>query len=296
MRYDKHPLSFEEQADLLISRGLVVEKSILMNRLKNVNYYRLSGYVFPYRQDDDSLCPGTTFETIWRHYTFDRRLRLIVMDAIERVEISVRTRLIYSFAHATGAFGYVDKGTFPHLSSEDHQRLMSHIFHETDRSGEKFVQHFRQKYGSDHRNLPLWMAGEIMSFGCTLTMYRGVSDDIKKAIADYYGMPDEVMTSWLITINVIRNICAHHGRLWNKILGVKPYIPRKKKYPQWHKPVMIPQDRIFGVLTILRYLLQIIAPQSWWTSSLFMLLDEYSEISIQSMGFPEQWRESPLWK
>ncbi len=84
MRYDKPPLSFEEQADHLIQRGLVVDKSLFVDRLKNVNYYRLSGYLYPYRQADDTFKPGTTFERVWRHYTFDRRLRLIVMDAIGR--------------------------------------------------------------------------------------------------------------------------------------------------------------------------------------------------------------------
>ena len=135
-----------------------------------------------------------------------------------------------------------------------------------------------------------------MSFGCLLTMYRGMASSFKKEISAYYGIPDEVLTSWLQTINVIRNTCAHHSRLWNRVLGVKPYIPRKNKYPQWHEPVLIPQDRIFGILTILRYLLRIIAPQSKWQSRLYELLDEYSEISRWSMGFSDNWKESPLWK
>ena len=135
-----------------------------------------------------------------------------------------------------------------------------------------------------------------MSYGCMLTMYKGISDSIKKEIAVHYGIPDKVLTSWLQTINVMRNICAHHSRLWNRELGVKPFIPRKQKYPQWHVPVEIPQNRIFGVLTILRYLLSIIAPQSKWESRLLGLLDEYPEISRRSMGFPDNWKESPLWK
>jgi len=296
MRYDKRPLTFEEQANLLISRGLIAEKSLLIERLTNVNYYRLSGYLYPYRNPDDSFHPKTTFETVWRHYTFDRRFRLLVMDAIERVEISVRTQLIYALSHKSEAFGYAQRATLPNLSSDEHKRLIGTIHRETKSSGEKFVAHFQSKYGDAHEYLPMWMSGEIMSFGCTLTIYRGVSDDIKKQIAAYYGIPDPVLTSWLKTINVIRNICAHHGRLWNKVLGVKPYIPRRKKFPHWHDPVIIPQDRIFGVLTILRYLLQIIAPQSKWQSRFLDLLNEYPEISRRSMGFPDNWSESVFWK
>lgn len=296
MRYDKPPLSFEEQADHLIQRGLIVDKSLFVDRLKNVNYYRLSGYLYPYRQADNTFKPGTTFERVWRHYTFDRRLRLIVMDAIERVEVSVKTNLIYSLAHQTQAFGYTDPANFQKLSTDEHARLIKTITDEIDRSKEVFVKHFRCKYGDCHQHLPLWMAGEIMSYGCMLTMYRGVSDSIRRDIAVHYGIPDEVLTSWLQTINVIRNICAHHSRLWNRELGVKPFIPRKQKYPQWHVPVEIPQNRIFGVLTILRYFIKIIAPQSKWETRLLGLLDEYPEISRWSMGFPDNWKESSLWK
>lgn len=298
MRYDKPPLSFEAQADLLIKRGLIVDRPFLIDHLQNVNYYRLSGYLYPYRQakDNDNFKSGTTFEKAWRHYTFDRRLRLIVMDAIERFEVSIKTQLIYTLAHTTGAFGYARSENFPELSIEDHERLITTIVDEARKSKEKFVDHFRSKYGDSHEHLPLWMAGEIMSFGCALTIYRGMPDKIKRDIALHYGIPDAILTSWLQTINVIRNICAHHSRLWNRELGVKPFIPRKNKYPEWHDPVAIGQNRVFGILTVFHYLLRIIAPQSKWKTRLCDLLNEYPEISRWSMGFPDDWKESPLWK
>jgi len=295
MKYDKPSLSFEEQADLLINRGLLVDRALLIDRLKNVNYYRLSGYLYPYRQSNDTFKSGTTFERAWRHYTFDRRLRLIVMDSIERFEVSIKTQLIYALAHETGAFEYTNLANFPKLLPEEHERLIKTIANEVDRSREKFVGHFRTKYGDNHEHLPLWMAGEIMSFGCVLTIYKGVPDRIKRDIAMHYGIPDAVLTSWLQTINVIRNIFAHHGRLWNRELGVKPFIPRKKKHPEWHEPIAIGQHRIFGILTILHYLLRITAPQSNWKTRLDCLLDEYPEISRWSMGFPDNWKESLLW-
>ena len=296
MKYNKGHLSFEAQADRLIQRGLIADRALLIDRLENVNYYRLSGYLYPYRQSGDTFKPGTTLDSVWRHYTFDRRFRLIVMDAVERVEVSLRTQLIYELSRVNGAFGYASPEALPQLISLEYTRWLEAIKKEFDHSRETFVAHFKAKYGNTHPFLPLWIAGEIMPFGCTMTMYRGVSDDVKRNIARHYGVPDQVLTSWLHTINVIRNICAHHGRLWNRELGVKPFIPRKPKYPQWHEPVTIPQNRIFGVLTILRYLLKIIAPQSKWEHRLFALLEEYPEISRWSMGFPDNWKESPLWK
>jgi abortive infection bacteriophage resistance protein len=296
MKYGKPPLSFEDQADKLIARGLIVDKALLVERLKHVNYYRLSGYLYPYRQTGDHFKPGTTLEKVWRHYAFDRRLRLIVMDAIERVEVSVRTQLIHAFAHATGAFGYTEERSLSGLSHVEYARWIEAVKKEVAHSRETFVDHFKRKYGDKHDFLPLWMAGEIISFGCTLTMYRGASGEIKKRLSGFYHVPDLVLTSWLQTINVVRNICAHHSRLWNKELGIKPLLPNKHKYLEWYVPVKIPQNRIFGILTILRYLLRVIAPQSRWESRLRALLEEYPEISRWSMGFPDNWKDSPLWK
>src|SRR6266508_2779501 len=99
MEYPKQALTFEQQADLLISRGLIADRNLLINRLRSVNYYRFSGYLYPFRNSDDTFHSGTTFEKVWRHYTFDRRLRVIVMDAIERVEVAVRTQTVYHFVH-----------------------------------------------------------------------------------------------------------------------------------------------------------------------------------------------------
>jgi abortive infection bacteriophage resistance protein len=108
MKYIKPALALEQQADQLIRRGLVGDRGILIDRLSAVNYYRLSGYLFPYRQPDDTFRPGTTLDEVWNRYTFDRRLRLLIMDPIERIEVHVRTALVYRMAHATGPFGYTE--------------------------------------------------------------------------------------------------------------------------------------------------------------------------------------------
>lgn len=358
MKYDKGHLSFEEQADRLISRGLIADRDLLISRLKNVNYYRFTGYLHPFRLDgSDNYRPDTTFEKVWRHYAFDRRLRLIVMDAIERIEVSVRTQLIFELSKLTGAFGYATPLGLPKLGSQEFVHLWKSITDEVGRSKEIFVGHFFEKYGDSHQELPLWMAGEIMSFGCMLTMYKGTAPGIKRGIARHYGLPDEVLTSWLQVINVVRNICAHHGRLWNRQLGYKPLLPGKNKYPQWYEPVPIiagakvqkskllaehpeladklgeiflntgedymtckpdietiigrsalppdlksylrrvcqPPYRIFLVLTIVRHFMRQVAPQSRWESQLLSLLEEYPEVSRWSMGFPDNWKESPLW-
>jgi len=125
MKFDKPPITIEQQANLLLSRGLIADKEVLMNRLTAVNYYRLSTYLYPFRLPDQRYKEGTTLDHIWRHYTFDRQLRLLVMDAIERVEVSVRTKLAYHLSHSFGAFAYTNQVHLPGLSVDVHQKWVA---------------------------------------------------------------------------------------------------------------------------------------------------------------------------
>ncbi len=296
MEYLKPPLTLEEQAEKLLSRGLIADKNELIHRLQSVNYYRLSAYLYPYRTPDDCFRENTTLHIVWKHYTFDRQLRLLVMDAVERVEVAVRTQLVYHFAHRYGAFGYTEKKNLINMDAETFNHWLRDLEHETRRSREAFVDHFHNKYGDLHDRLPIWMIAEIMSFGRMLTMFNGVDAGLKRVIGREYGIPDATLQNWLGALNVIRNICAHHGRLWNRELPFKPYIPRINKYPEWHKPIEVENTRIFVILTILRYLLRRVAPTSDWATRMNALLHTYPEVSLSSMGFPVGWEESPLWR
>lgn len=295
MKYLKPALTFDQQADKLLKRGLIADKSELIEKLSAVSYYRLSAYWHPFRQPDDTFRPGTTLVQVWRRYIFDRRLRLLVMDVIERAEIHLRTQLVYHHTLAHGPLGYLDRTNLPGLNVNDHLYLIDTVRKETKRSREPFVDHFFGKYTSE-TDLPLWMSSELMTFGAMYTLYRGVAPAIQKAITNPLGVPDKVLESWIKTLNQVRNICAHHGRLWNRVLGIKPLIPRQNKYPEWHDPVSIMNDRMFGVLSILRYLLRLVAPQSQWQARLTALIAEFPDAPIAEMGFPANWKDSPIWR
>lgn len=214
MRYTKPALTFEQQADLLLGRGMTGDRAAIIQRLRVVNYYRLSGYWFPYRRPDDSFEPGTTFDTVWQHYVFDRRLRLLVMDALERMEVTVRTQLSYHHAHRHGPFSYcTNPASLPKLRPEKWQDFLSRITDETQRSRDQFMVSFRVKHGDCHALPPIWIASEVMAFGTIVTLFLGMEQDIKRQIAADWGVPDTIFESWLHALNSIRNICAHHGRL-----------------------------------------------------------------------------------
>lgn len=297
MKYEKPPLSYEAQADLLIQRGMGGDRDLMISRLAAVNYYRLSGYWYPFRKNDDTFHEGTTFERVWCRYAFDRRLRLLVMDAIERLEVAVRSQLAYRHAHAHGAFAYVANPlALPKFGREEHRVFCEKVQEEISRSKDAFVAHFRGKYGDAHSDLPVWMAIEVLSFGTVLSFYRGCSHQIKQAVASMFGMPFVVFDSWLLTLSAIRNACAHHGRLWNREFGVKPIIPRIGDYPDWHTPVKVDNRRIFAVLTICAHGLHCVAPQSQWAHRLQALFAEFPAIPTADMGFPKNWTECPIWE
>ncbi|MBN1499897.1 MAG: Abi family protein [Spirochaetes bacterium] len=294
MKYTKPPLSFEKQADLLIDRGLIADKDVLVARLKSVNYYRLSGYLHPFKLPDDSFKAGTTLDMVWQNYCFDRQLRLLIIDVIERFEIALKTDITYILSHTHGAFGYLDVINFPFLSNDEYTKLIENIQNETMRSKEVFVKHFFKKYGDQHKFLPLWMAAEVFSLGTVHTVYKGIPLSIKQQISKKYNISPKVLTSWIHTIQVVRNICAHHGRIYNRTLGVSSIIPKKNS--DWHTPFTINNDKIFSVLSILKYLLDIIAPQSNWKNRLIKLIDENNMIPLNVMGFSKDWENHLIWK
>jgi abortive infection bacteriophage resistance protein len=297
MEYAKPPLTLTQQVGLLLQRGMTGDPVLMASRLASVNYYRLSGYWYPFRNPDDTFRPGTSFERVWERYVFDRRLRLLVMDAIERIEVAVRSFLAYRHAHHHGAFAYAENpGSLPKMSSAEHSGFLQKVEEESARGREAFVRHFRGKYGDCHRHLPIWMATEIMAFGTVLTFYRGSSHRVKQQVATEFGVPWFVLDSWLLTLGAVRNICAHHGRLWNRENGVKPAIPRCRDYPDWHVPIEIDNARVFAVLSICRHCLRRVAPQSRWADRLKALLREFPSVPQVSMGIPPNWQESPIWR
>jgi len=93
---------------------------------------------------------------------------------------------------------------------------------------------------------------------------------------------------------MVRNICAHHSRLWNRELGIKPLIP--DKMPEWHAPISIPNNKVFGVLSICIYMLNRVAPNSQWKQRLKDLLAEYPLIPLNEMGFINDWEKHSIWR
>ena len=299
MEYLKDALSIEEQAQRLLDRGLQADRTELIQRLSAVSYYRISGYLYPFRDPaSNNYQPNTTLQQVWNRYCFDRRLRVLLLDAIERVEVAIRTQLVYHFAHAHGAFGHCHEGNLPNLKIPHYIEWRENLCIETQRSKEAFKTHFFKNY--DHQNLPIWMVAELMSMGSMLSLYKGVESDIAARVAAHFDMPDEQLQSWLQSLYAVRNICAHHSRLWNRVLGCAPGLPQKNKHPNWrledgNGKKLLTNNRIGIILMICRSFLVKISPTSQWCDRVDQLFAEYPEIPVSEMGLPDDWHHHPLW-
>lgn len=306
MEFEKPWLSYEQQADLLIKeRGLIADRASLIRHLQEVGYYRLSGYWYIFKRcnitecndvENESFAEGTTFDEIWSLYTFDRQLRLITLDAIERIEVYFRVQLAYELAKETGPFGYLDPKNLPRLNEDEYHDFLDRCKKQYVRSNEPFVRHFKKKYGDNRELPPYWIMVNLMEFGTMLRLYKGASPKTRNLLASKLGVTSRVLKSWLVALNTTRNICAHHARLWNKGMGTRPLIPSCEKNSQWYEPFQVRADRTCGILSILSYLLERVAPDTSWRTRLFDLLDTRSVDELNRMGFTDGWKESPLWK
>jgi abortive infection bacteriophage resistance protein len=291
--YQKSALTHNEQIELLWKRGMIIDDdSITLRTMQHYNYYRLSGYWLAFKIDgdkDDNFKPQTEFSEVLRIYEFDRRLRLIILDAIERIEVSVRAQWSYHIGHIYGAHGYLNDKIF---NPNNYQRNMESLTKEIDRADEIFIQHFKEKYSD--RYPPIWAVCEIMSLGLLSRWYKSLQPKkIRQSIADIYQIDDTVLQSWLRHLLVIRNICAHHSRLWNrKFSGILPKLP--KKNPNLSN-AFVSNASLYNSLIVLLHMTQIIPQSSEWSDSLRNLLKQHPDY-LKTMGFPDDWSERSIWR
>jgi abortive infection bacteriophage resistance protein len=298
MRYTKPPLNFNQQAKLLIRRGLVADEENLETFLGRVNYYRFTGYLYPFRLGGtDNYLPGTTLDQIKEIYYFDTDLRLLTLSTIEVIDITLfRTQMVEKFSLSCGAFCYTDLQNFgPSLPVLKHQEMMTRIQQNIDRSAEEFVGLYRAKYTSE-KFFPFWMIAEASTFGQLSLIFRYLPRSVQVPIAKQFNLHSQTLVSWLHTITTIRNICAHHSRLWNRILPVKPSLPSRKHHPEFYTPSRINNDSYFVVFAILKFLLDVISPKNSLRNDFIRLLSKYPGVPKNKMGFPINWQDYQIFQ
>ena len=293
--FSKPALTYEQQLKQLIDRGLDVEdQQRAIHLLESISYYRLSGYWYPLLDDkvNHIFKNEAKFDNAFDMYSFDRALRVLIIRELEKIEISIRAKMIYILSHEYSPFWYSEGHLY--TNEQKHSGTLEKLSNEYQRSKEEFIIEFRKKYNDPFP--PSWIMLEISSFGSLSNLYSNLINQApKNIVANYFGLAPKVLESWMHSIVYIRNICAHHSRLWNKSLHISPVIPRRTR-KTWLKNQEVENNRVYYILSILLYLLQTINPQNTFAKRLKALSEKYQNIDLHAMGFPINWEEEPLWK
>ena len=322
--YSKPLLTIPQQIDLLRSRGMVIDRPHQAEEcLQRVGYYRLSAYWYPFREShpdpagtpakiiDDDFQSGTTFTAVFDLYVFDKKLRLLMLDALERIEIAVRSDVARILgarmptahrepAELDDAFAKVVRRQRRQPDSTDHQEWLSKLDTTEQRSREDFVKHFKKTYPGSA--MPIWISIELWDFGMLSRFVEGMKSSDQIDMATRYGVPrGDLLVSWLKTLNFVRNVCAHHARLWNKPLVMTPKRPAPRTVPLLDHVMVngFATSRLYAAAAITCYLLRTVNPSTSWAErlrDLAMTFPSNSCVEFYRSGFPNSWVREDLWR
>ena len=291
--YTKPALTYADQVAQLRSRGMTIDdEDTAKFYLQHLNYYRLGAYWLPFEADHGShqFRPGTSFDDVLKLYIFDRELRLLLLDAIERVEVSARAQWAYRLGHLHGSHAHLDKNLALHPYRW--QSNIEDLKKEVERADEVFIRHLTSTYSESLP--PVWAVCEVMSLGLLSRWYTNLKPmPTRSVISGVYGLDESVLASWLHHLSVVRNVCAHHSRLWNRNFG---RVPPKATV---NKPIALKAQFVLGhglynTLIILLYMMDRIAPHHHWRDQLKVLLLGRAD-QLPVMGFPPDWQNRSIW-
>lgn len=298
MNYTKPPLSIQQQIQKLKDRGLTFgDENRAAHYLSNISYYRLRAYTYPFQDNTDPEHPFNTeisFEEIINLYVFDRRLRILIFNGLEKIEIALRTKIIYEYSNAFGSHWFEDEDMYWNMNQFDSDMVTLDV--EIERSKETFIEHYLETY-SNPPNPPAWMSLEVASFGLLSKLFRNLKNSpIKTKVAREFGLTTSaILSSWMYAITGIRNIVAHHGRLWNRRFIITPTIPNHTLNPFLNN-IDIYRNKIYAILSCMNYILRNISPGNSFVTDLKGLLETSHLIDLHEMGFPANWEEEEIWQ
>ena len=291
--YTKQFLTISEQINQLQNRGMIFNNIPKADHyLSHINYYRLTAYWLPYKESNSELFRNdTNFDEVLCYYIFDRELRLLVLDAIERIEVSVRTRMTFVLTEKYDSHPHLNRSIY---SNEDkYNKNLDKLKSEYRRSKEVFVKHFKDNY--EEELPPLWAVTELMTLGQVSNWFSNIKLRVdRNAISSIYSMDEKVLKSYLHQLTIIRNISAHHARLWNKRFTFTSKIPN---YPPKFSEAVNRNSRksLYNILVFLKCMMDSINHNHSWGERLKNLINK-DEINIGAMGFPEDWERLNLWR
>lgn len=293
--FSKPAITITDQVTLLKKRGLEIsDLPASQQALRYIGYYRLSAYMRPFQASgaDHQFNEGTAFSDIDDLYSFDRKLRIVFLDALDRIEIGIKAAATQALCQHHGPAWFLDPKNF--LPTADHGSMIEKLKDEigtTDFSKRAVhIQHYYNNY--DEPELPpSWMLMEAISFGSLARLIKNLNAKNMKSVAWLINIPEPALKSWCLSLSYVRNLCAHHNRIWNRIYTLKPFITKQ------HKSELDPNDKIYAQAVTIYILLRNCstgAPQ--WKNRIANLFNEHPRVPIDKMGFPTDWLSRPFWR
>lgn len=297
--YTKKPLSLAEQIARLKLRGLVFDDECeAMTDLFNISYYRIRAYTYPFQENGEGSAHNFTrkdihFKDIIDLYRFDSRLRSLIFNAIEKIEVAVRTKIVQVYAESTDYSHWCYDESLYRFGYED---LMEHIDADVNRSNEDFIKHYESKY--DNPTMPpSWMALEVVSFSTLSRLFQSLKLDVRKEyVTEQFGLKKvAILENWLYALSNLRNCCAHHSRVWNRRFMVNVTLPYNTLYPFMDRTTIaqIRTNKLFAIA----YILDIISPGSDFKKNIRELSESDCRLlDLKDMGFPKYWKALSFWR
>ena len=285
-----------EQISSLRKRGLLIQdEGKATDYLANIGYYRLSAYFYPLLAEpkrNHIFKSSSNFESALNMYKFDRKLRVMIFNEIEKIEVAFRANVTDIISNEfSDVFWITNPQYFDDLKR--FEQTLKRIENEVGKSSEEFITHFKNTYSNPFP--PAWMIVEVLPLGTLCKVFTNLKDHaVRKKVAQRFGVQQSVFHSWILTLAGLRNMCCHHSRVWNKKLTIRPIIPRKTAFPFVENTSDL--GRIYCRLCIVKYLISTIAPSNKFTSKLKNLLKHYSSVDVKAMGFPTNWENELLWQ
>lgn len=276
--------------------------------LKNISYYRLKGYWWDMQSDPvlHTFHTNVYFENIIERYNFDRQLRIILFEAIEQIEIALRTKMIYHLSIAYGGLWYLNATIFDTatitqngVTQTAHYFALAELQKEFNRSQEIFIKDHRQRYPG--QDADAWKIMEVASMGTLSKLYKNLRNKLpeKAIIAKEMGLNStSTFEGWLESIALMRNIIAHHARIWSRSMVKRPSMKLNNPAGAWFVHPLQPAQlsKPFAIISCMAYLCKHLCGSDDIKQKIITLIDSYPNLPIYKYGFLNRWRHEPIWK
>jgi abortive infection bacteriophage resistance protein len=213
------------------------------------------------------------------------------MDALERIEVAIRSQVAYQVgSHDPIAYVKPDLLHETFTSFAVSGALSKHHIWLTKQAGllsrskEDFMQHHRDM---SKLPVPIWVACEVWDFGAMSQLYDGMSEADQDAISTQYGVQNgRIFATWLRSLNYLRNVCAHHCRLWNRNMVDTPTLPPASSisWVEYFDQNPHTKTRVFLSLHICAHIMKTINPTSTWNNRMAAHLNTIPDLSSHGFG------------